>query len=81
MCFAVTPHEAWVSLPNCIVYSCPLARAAAHCAFQLSLLSTITPRNLAVSFDGMCWSPSTSWYGYAFLGVEGMCRCLPHNVE
>ena len=34
-----------------------LARAVAPWLFQLSLLSSITPRNFAVSFDGMWWSP------------------------
>ena len=38
--------------------SWPLVRAAAPWAFQVSLLLTMTPRNLAVSFDGICWLPS-----------------------
>ena len=39
--------------------SCPLASAEAAWAFQVSLLSTITPRNLAVTFEGICWLPRT----------------------
>jgi hypothetical protein len=50
---AFIPQDVQDSLPNWISQSCPFVITAAHCTFQFNLLSTITPRNLAVSFDGM----------------------------
>ena len=57
--------DVFASLLNWISQSCPFASATAQWPFQLSLLSTITPRNLAVSFDGICWLPRIS----VFLGI------------
>jgi hypothetical protein len=71
---AFIPWDVWASLPNWISLSCPFARAAAHCPFQFSWLSTITPRNLAVSFDGIHSFPSISAHlgiGILFLGFKG----------
>ena len=70
-------HKPWVVLvilPNCINNICPLAKAAATWSFQFSLLSTITPRNFADSFDGILWFPRTSaWHviGFLSLGLRG----------
>ena len=44
----------WPSLKG---QSWPLARAVAPWLFQLSLLSSMTPRNFAVLFEGMRWLP------------------------
>lgn len=57
MCFAVTPFDAHTSHPNCIIQSWPLAIAVVHWPFQVSLLSMITPRNLAVSAELMQCCP------------------------
>ena len=54
------PHDECAILPNWISQSWPLASATAHCPFQFSLLSTITPRNFTISFDGIRWLPSIS---------------------
>lgn len=64
-----------VILLNCMIQSCPLASAVAHCAFQLSFLSMVTPRNLAVSFEGMRWLPRINalrGVGIFFLGLTGL---------
>ena len=59
-------YLAWVPLVvsairlNLDSQSWPLARAVVPWAFQVSLLSTMTPRNLAMSFDGIRWLPSMS---------------------
>ena len=45
-------------LLNLASQSWPFASAAALWAFQLSLLSMMTPKNLAVSFDSIRWLPS-----------------------
>ncbi|KAF8231007.1 hypothetical protein L208DRAFT_1472501 [Tricholoma matsutake] len=74
MCLAFIPWDVWDSLPNWTSQSCPFAIAAAHCDFQFSLLSTITPRNLAVSFDSMHWFLSTRAHlgiGIHFWGFSG----------
>jgi hypothetical protein len=58
------------------LHSCPFARVDAHCPFQFSLLSTMTPRNLAISFDGIHWFPSISalhGIGIFFLRFTGFC--------
>ena len=65
--------DAHVILANWIIQLCPFARAAAPCAFQLSLLLTIFPRNFAVSTGGMQWLPSMSALhgsGILFLGLR-----------
>ena len=54
---AWTPFIIMTILLNLDSQSWPLARAAAAWAFQVSLLSMITPKNLAVSLDGICWLP------------------------
>ena len=51
MYFADTPLDTCASLPNWTIQSCPFARAAVYCPFQVSLLSTIRPRNLSMSTD------------------------------
>jgi len=74
--FTLIPWDTHASLLNCIIQSCPLAREAMHCPFQFNLLSTITPKNLAVSFDGMHCSPRMSAHhgiGTFFLGFN-WCR-------
>ena len=80
MYLAHIPCEVFASLLNWINQSCPFASAAAHWPFQLSLLSTTTPRNLAISFEGILWLPrmsallgmgtlllGLSWCGISFL--------------
>jgi hypothetical protein len=70
----VAPLDALVICANWIIHVCSFARAAAHCPFQFSLLSTITPRNLAVSADEMRWFPSVRvrrGIGMRFLGLRG----------
>ena len=81
MYFALIPRDARASRPNCISQSCPFAIAAAHCPFQFSLLSTMTPRNFAVSFEGMHWFPSIRvclGVGILLLGFSGcgMSLCV-----
>jgi hypothetical protein len=73
------PLDTRAILLTCITHSCPFARADAHCPFQLSLLSMMTPRNLVVSFDGMCWFLRTSvlrGIGIFFLGFIGFGTSL-----
>jgi len=57
---AFVPCDECAILPNWISQSWPLASAAVPCPFQFSLLSTMTPRNFTVSFDGIRWLPSIS---------------------
>jgi len=70
---AVVLHDTHVILVNWIIQLCPFAKAVAPCAFQLSLLLTTTPRNFAVSADGMWWLLSMSALhgsGILFLGLR-----------
>jgi hypothetical protein len=50
---ACAPLDAHAILSNWINHPCFFAKASVHCLFQLSLLSMVTPKNLAVSLDGM----------------------------
>ena len=73
MYLARVPCEVFASLLNWMSQSCPFASAAAHWPFQLSLLSTTIPRNLAVSFDGIRWFlrwSSLLGMGILFLGMN-----------
>ena len=92
--FTLIPCDARASLLNWISQSCPLASAAAHCPFQFSLLSMTTPRNLAVSFDGMRWLPNTRaqrgictllfgfiWCGTSFLEISRSWNFLIPNSQ
>ena len=77
--FAFIPCDAQAILLNWMSQSCPLARVVVHWAFQFSLLSTITPRNCAMSFDCMCWLPRVSGChsnGILSFGLTGFGTCF-----
>ena len=72
--FAWVPFIVVAILLNLDNQSCPSARVAAPCAFQVSLLSTVTPKNLTVSFDGIHWLSKTSacqGMGILFFRLKG----------
>ena len=79
--FVLIPQDNWASCLNWISQSYPFTIAATHCPFQFNLLSTMMPRNFAISFQGMHWLPSTKAHlgiGILFLGFSwcGVSLCV-----
>ena len=91
MYLAHIPCEVFASLlpVNWINQSCPFASAAAHWPFQLSLLSTMMPRNLAISFEGILWllrmsallGMGTLLLGLSWCGISFLDRLSSWNFS